>query len=321
MPGFDPAAAERFLATTARVLERRLHARLFADGPASGVRDAVAAYRTPDGGFGFGLEPDARSPHAHPAAISTALRILHEADAWDDDLARAACDWLWRHAPGDHAPPSGSPSAPPPAHDDLGPGAGGATFVDPGVEGWPRAPWFGPEPGLPRSPVQAGPITGLLVAHDVAHPWRDATEALLWDEIDAWIAAAPDHALTGIPRIGRGYELRGLLAFLEHADDERRAHAAIDGLASHVAASVSVAVGGDEEAHRPLHLAPAPTARAARLFAHGVLDAHVDALAAGQRDDGGWTFDWMAWSPAAAADWRGALTVDALRVLRLHGRW
>ncbi|MGE4428511.1 MAG: hypothetical protein AB7G37_18820 [Solirubrobacteraceae bacterium] len=319
MPSFDPSAAERFLATTARVLERRLHARLFDGGPAAGVRDAVAAYRTPDGGFGFGLEPDARSPHAHPAAISTALRILHEADAWDDDLARGACDWLWRHAPGDHAPPPAGPTGA--AVENLGPGAGGATFVDPGVEGWPRAPWFGPQPGLPRSPVQAGPITGYLVAHDVAHPWRPATEALLWAEVDAWIAAEPDRTLTGLPRVGRGYDLRGLLAFLEHAGDEPRAIAAIDGLADHVAALVDVDVDGADEAHRPLHVAPVPGARTARLFDPAVLDAHVDALAAGQQDDGGWTFDWMAWSPATTADWRGVLTVDALRILRAHGRW
>ena len=52
-----------------------------------------------------------------------------------------------------------------------------------------------------------------------------------------------------------------------------------------------------------------------------VIAAHLDALAAGQREDGGWTFNWVAWSPAAEADWRGALTVDALATLRAHGRF
>ena len=46
----------------------------------------------------------------------------------------------------------------------------------------------------------------------------------------------------------------------------------------------------------------------------------LDHLAAGQRADGGWTFNWLAWSPAAEREWRGALTVDALRVLRANGR-
>ena len=38
-------------------------------------------------------------------------------------------------------------------------------------------------------------------------------------------------------------------------------------------------------------------------------------------EDGGWMFNWLAWSPAAERDWRGFLTVDALRVLRANGRW
>ena len=35
--------------------------------------------------------------------------------------------------------------------------------------------------------------------------------------------------------------------------------------------------------------------------------------------DGGWTFNWLAWSPAAEREWRGYLTVDALRLLRDNG--
>jgi hypothetical protein len=44
------------------------------------------------------------------------------------------------------------------------------------------------------------------------------------------------------------------------------------------------------------------------------------AAAAGQRDDGGWMFNWPSWPPAAERDWRGYLTVDALRILRANGR-
>jgi len=48
--------------------------------------------------------------------------------------------------------------------------------------------------------------------------------------------------------------------------------------------------------------------------------AHLDHLAGDPRDDGGWTLNRPAWSPAAESDWRGFLTVDALRVLRANGR-
>jgi hypothetical protein len=70
----------------------------------------------------------------------------------------------------------------------------------------------------------------------------------------------------------------------------------------------------------PLHHSPTPGARSRRLFAPEVIGAHLDALAAGQQDDGGWTFGRPAWSPAAAEEWRGYVTVRALKVLRANGR-
>jgi hypothetical protein len=36
-------------------------------------------------------------------------------------------------------------------------------------------------------------------------------------------------------------------------------------------------------------------------------------------DDGGQMFNWLASSPAAEREWRGFLTVDALRILRAKG--
>jgi hypothetical protein len=87
-PDFEAAAA--FVAASARVLDRRRFQRLFEDGPASAVRDAVAAYRNEDGGFGYALEPDCRAPGSQPAATEMALRILNKTDARDEDLTRSA---------------------------------------------------------------------------------------------------------------------------------------------------------------------------------------------------------------------------------------
>jgi hypothetical protein len=72
--------------------------------------------------------------------------------------------------------------------------------------------------------------------------------------------------------------------------------------------------------HTPLDFAPLPDSIARPLFDDATIGAHLDHLAAAQRDDGGWMFNWPSWSPAAEADWRGFLTVDALRVLRANGR-
>src|SRR5262249_58734599 len=95
----DMDAAAQYLATNARVVERRRFERLFAGGGPGPVRDAVAAYRNADGGFGHALEPDTRCPASQPLAIAFALSVLHETDAWDAALAEDACEWLAAHAP------------------------------------------------------------------------------------------------------------------------------------------------------------------------------------------------------------------------------
>ena len=47
---------------------------------------------------------------------------------------------------------------------------------------------------------------------------------------------------------------------------------------------------------------------------------HLDAVANDQREDGGWMFDWRAWSPAQTSAWRGVVTIRALLWLRDNGR-
>jgi hypothetical protein len=56
------------------------------------------------------------------------------------------------------------------------------------------------------------------------------------------------------------------------------------------------------------------------LFDAPTIGAHLDHLAAGQAADGGWTFNWFVWSVPAEMEWRGHVTVEALRILQLNGR-
>src|ERR1700741_1118125 len=77
----DFSAATAFVAANARVLDRRRFQRLFQDRPAAPVRDAVAAYRNEDGGFGHALEPDCRAPGSQPLAGDMALRVMDETGA------------------------------------------------------------------------------------------------------------------------------------------------------------------------------------------------------------------------------------------------
>jgi hypothetical protein len=285
MAARDLDAAERFLAANGRVLDWRRFERLFRGGSATPVRDAVAAYRNPDGGFGHALEPDGRAPGSQPVAVALALQALHEADAWDTELVLGACDWLEQTAPAE----------------------GGATFVEPTIEGWPHGPWWLPEEGLPASVLATGLIAGPLHVRGFDHPWLERATQLQWSLLEQPDAFGP-------------YDTRGALRFLQHIPDRARADAAFERLAPVIENHVELDPDAPGENHGPLAFAPLPDSMARRLFDEATIDRHLDHLAAGQREDGGWTFDWMAWSPLAELEWRGSETVDALVVLRANGR-
>ena len=282
----DVNAAEQFLAAHGRVLDWRKFERLFRGGEAQPVRDAVAAYRNSDGGFGHGLEPDGRAPGSQGAAMEQALRALHEADAWDEELVAGACGWLEANAPAE----------------------GGAAFVEASIEGWPHAPWWVPEPGRPASLLPTGMIAGTLHARGVRHPWLDRATELMWARIDSLSEVGP-------------YDMRGVLRFLDQVPDRHRAEQALKS-AGELLFTLKLVEPDPEssgETHGPLDFAPAP-GLASTLFDDATLNANLDHLAGAQRDDGGWTFNWPAWSPAAQAGWRGCVTVEALHTLRAYGR-
>src|SRR4029077_4348551 len=86
----DRAAAESFIWSAARLVDRHRYSLLFADGPAEPVIEALRGYRNRDGGFGHALEPDLRCPASQPAPTLYALEILNEAGAPDGELGRGA---------------------------------------------------------------------------------------------------------------------------------------------------------------------------------------------------------------------------------------
>jgi len=46
----------------------------------------------------------------------------------------------------------------------------------------------------------------------------------------------------------------------------------------------------------------------------------LDRLEHEQQDDGGWTFDFLGWSPAQTVEWRGLVTLQAVTALHTHDR-
>ena len=75
----DLAAAAGFIATHARVLDRRRFELQNSDGDTGAVLAALSAYRNPDGGYGWGLEPDLRSPESQPGAAWHAFEAFGDA--------------------------------------------------------------------------------------------------------------------------------------------------------------------------------------------------------------------------------------------------
>jgi hypothetical protein len=281
----DIGQAVQFLAANARVVDRRSYERLFEGGGAQPVRDAVAAYRNPDGGFGQALEPDGRAPASQSAAVELALRILHQTNVWDEDLVAGACGWLEATAPAE----------------------GGTAFADPVLDGWPHAPWWIPEEGRPASLIMTGLIAGTLHSRQVRQPWLDRATEVTWDRI-------------GQITTPTGYGMLGVLRFLQYVPDRDRATAVFGQIAPLITDSgiVTLEPGAPGEVHTPLDFAPEPDSMGRALFSEATIKAHLDHLAHAQLADGGWTFNWLAWSPSAERDWRGYLTVDALRLLRAN---
>jgi hypothetical protein len=282
----DLAAAAQFIAGHARLLERRRFGYFEGDAPSEAVVRALAAYRNGDGGIGH-LEPDIRTPASQPPCVLYALDILNEVEATDLSLARGALDWLETVTEDD----------------------GGVPFVLPSAKGWPHAPWFAPEDAPGSSLLMTAGIAAAAHRLGLEHPWRDRATEYCW--------AHTHGALTG-----HAYEMRYVADFLDAVPDRARAGAELDALAGRVSGDgvVRVEGGTDDEALRPLDLAPWPGHAARRLFGDDVIERELDRLAAGQQEDGGWTFTWLAWNPAAAWEWRGVVTIEALRTLQAYGR-
>ena len=279
--------ATDFIWRTARLLEQRRFAYLFLDGQRQAVLEALRPYQNPDGGFGNGLEPDIRGPVSQPVPTWMALCILDEAGAFADPLVTRACDYLLTITTPD----------------------GGVPFVLPSVRDYPRAPWWetGDQPPASLNPTAA--IAGLLHKHRVEHPWLTAATEYCWRKLDEMERTDP-------------YEMRAVLPFLDFVSDRQRAENVFARVGPKILEQKLVALTPttQNDTHNPLNFAPRPQSLASRLFSDEVIETHVDALASAQQEDGGWQFNWLAWNPASALEWRGVVTTEAVVTLRAYGR-
>jgi hypothetical protein len=137
-----------------------------------------------------------------------------------------------------------------------------------------------------------------------------------------WLTRATRYCLAAVEAMGdepHALELTFAVQFLD-AVHESYPEAAdlLARLGEHIPASGLVHVGGglEDEFMRPLDFAPFPDRPARRLFAPEAISAELERLVDQQQDDGGWPVDFASYSPAAALEWRGHMTVRAVSVLK-----
>ena len=290
----DLAAAAAFLASSARLLDRRRFDLLFGDGGPEPVIAAVDGYRNPDGGYGWGLEPDLRSGTSQPGGALHAFEAFADLAPHVAPRAGELCDWL----------------------DGVTLPDGGLPFALPVPDPAATAPFWA-DANNGTSSLQ---ITAVVAA--AAHRVAAADPAVGGHP---WLARATDYGLRAVRELGdepHAMVLAFAAQFLDAAAAvSPEAGGLVEALRPHVPEDglLHVSGGAEDEFMRPLDFAPLPGGPARALFTDGVVEAELERLASDQQPDGGWRVDFGSFSPAAALEWRGHSTVQALIVLRANG--
>lgn len=301
LPGEAWASAGRFVAESARPLDRALFAYHFAGGSAETVLGELATYQNPDGGFGNWLESDFALPASSATATAIALDLLQEVGApASHRLVWGAISYLLR------------------------------TFVEeerrwhavpPAVNDWPHAPWWHYDETrggclIDRTPGNPGAeLTGYLTCYrdhvppdflaQVTTAFLERFQALPEESDSMHELYCYTQMFEALPAETRKHylpKLRRLIRQAAECDPDR----------------------WDEYGATPLFFARYPASPFADLFPEA-LEANLDFLINEQEPNGSWKPNWS-WGqyedvwPEAARRWSGHLTVHNLLLLRRFGR-
>jgi hypothetical protein len=259
---YDMTAAADFMAAHARILDRRRFELLTRATDPAGALAALDGYGNPDGGYGWGLEPDLRSPESQPGAALHAFEAFEEIAPATSPRAAALCDWLESVT----LPDGGLPFALP-------------LLTTAGSARW----WRNADPA--QSSLQITSIVAgsahRVARHDKAvaqHPWLERATEYCVGTIQALVEAPFAIAL--------GFSIR--FADALHARQPEEAERLLEHLTRFVPADgrLRVTGGAEDETLHPLDIAPAPGI-ARTLFSDQVIEADLERLAGLQQADGG----------------------------------
>jgi hypothetical protein len=229
----DLSAAAAFLATHARVLDRRRFQLLTGDTDPDAVLAALAAYRNPDGGYGWGLEPDLRGARSQPGAALHAFEVFADITPATSRRAVELCDWLASICLPDGGLPFALRIADP---------AGCAPF------------WVQADPSVSSLQITAAVVAAAhrVAAHDPAVAGH------------SWLARATDYCLTAVRAIEtapHALELTYAVQVLDAVHDSHPdAAALLDRLGGFIPTGGLLHVDGglEEEMMRPLDFCTDP---------------------------------------------------------------
>jgi hypothetical protein len=276
------AAARAFLRAHARIIEIRL-AEFALDGTAEAAGAAIAgleAYRNADGGFGHGLESDALAPSSQPLAVDSAFDLLADiAESTEDPTlreraaasARATLDYL----------------------DSVADSDGGLSVVLPSVAEFPRAEHWG-DGVFPAGLNPTGKLLGNARALGLEHPWMERATRFCRSAIDRLDPGTDAHTALCAVR------------FLETELDRDASAKVYEDLLGRIdELALFKPMPGPGYGLTPLDFAPSPDSSRRRFFGTEAIQAHLDALASAQLDDGGWS---AGPRPVRARSWPGVVS-------------
>jgi hypothetical protein len=275
--------AQTFIWNNARLLERHLFSFLFKNGDRQIVLAALRAYQNNDGGFGNALEPDKRTPTSQPIDQEFVLRVLDDV-GFSNEIVGQIIEFLMTITTVD----------------------GGVPFVLPTVRDAPRAEWWNTEDQPSASINPTASIAGLLHRHHFQHLWLERATEFSWQKIET-LQNASDN------------DLMCVVQFLENVPDRDRANKEFNRIGKQIIKQVALDPETSGYVQKPLAWAPNPTSLCRDLFDIPLINLHLQKLAAQQQPDGGWPISWPAISPASELEYRGIVTINAIKTLKAYG--
>ncbi len=285
--------AQHFMKNHARPLERALYEYEFEATNYKKALQELIAFQNPDGGFGHGLEPDLRCNESSALATTYALGILGELPAFEEkkNVVCQALDYFITSYQDDHT---------------------GWDIIPVEAERSPRAIWwqygvFSDNWGNPNAD-----IVGFFIQY------RDL---VTYEKLDMLIDYAIQHLLETCD-LAEMHELFCYLRLYEQLKLNTKKRTKIEDRLQRFINNCVIADPAKREGYvaGPLQIIDSPKSTHYRKFAN-ILPMELDHLIGQQATDGAWAPNWE-WHqyendwPIAEKEWKGILTLQALRILR-----